>query len=78
LLKEFPKVWKSFQEFGKECKSAGPLGPWVRRLVKMAIATAAQSAMNTGLPAGYDRPEEAGMGRRQPLNPAMVGLLHFR
>jgi hypothetical protein len=44
----------------------------------MAIATAAQSAMNTGLPAGYDRPEEAGMGRRQPLNPAMVGLLHFR
>jgi len=25
LQKEFPKVWKSFQDLGKECHAAGPL-----------------------------------------------------
>ena len=43
LQKEFPKVWKSFQELGKECHSAGPLDERVRRLVKVGIAVAAQS-----------------------------------
>jgi alkylhydroperoxidase/carboxymuconolactone decarboxylase family protein YurZ len=43
LQKEFPKVWKSFQELGKECHSAGPLDERVRRLVKIGIAAAAQS-----------------------------------
>src|SRR5215471_7177295 len=43
LQKEFPKVWKSFQELGKQCHSAGPLDERVRRLVKIGIAAAAQS-----------------------------------
>jgi 4-carboxymuconolactone decarboxylase len=43
LQKEFPRVWKSFQELGKECHSAGPLNERVRRLVKVGIAAAAQS-----------------------------------
>jgi len=43
LQKEFPKVWKSFQELGKDCHSAGPLDERVRRLVKIGIAAAAQS-----------------------------------
>jgi alkylhydroperoxidase/carboxymuconolactone decarboxylase family protein YurZ len=36
-------VWKSFQELGKDCHSAGPLDERVRRLVKIGIAAAAQS-----------------------------------
>jgi len=43
LQKEFPKVWKSFQELGKDCHSAGTLDERVRRLVKIGIAAAAQS-----------------------------------
>jgi len=43
LQREFPKVWKSFQELGKECHSAGPLDERARRLVKIGIAAAAQS-----------------------------------
>ena len=43
LQKEFPKVWKSFQELGKDCHSAGPLDERARRLVKIGIAAAAQS-----------------------------------
>ncbi len=43
LQKEYPRVWKSFQELGKECHSAGPLDERVRRLIKVGIAAAAQS-----------------------------------
>jgi alkylhydroperoxidase/carboxymuconolactone decarboxylase family protein YurZ len=43
LQKEYPGVWKSFQEFGKQCHAAGPLDERVRRLIKIGIATAAQS-----------------------------------
>jgi alkylhydroperoxidase/carboxymuconolactone decarboxylase family protein YurZ len=65
LQKEFPKVWESFQELGKECHSAGPLDERVRRLVKVGIAVAAQSegavhsavrnAKNAGVPAAEIR-----------------------
>lgn len=43
LQKAYPAVWKSFQELGKQCHLAGPLDERVRRLVKVGIATAAQS-----------------------------------
>jgi alkylhydroperoxidase/carboxymuconolactone decarboxylase family protein YurZ len=43
LQKEYPAIWKSFQEFGKQCHAAGPLDERVRRLIKIGIATAAQS-----------------------------------
>lgn len=43
LQKAYPGVWKSFQELGKQCHLAGPLDERVRRLIKVGIATAAQS-----------------------------------
>jgi 4-carboxymuconolactone decarboxylase len=41
--KSYPAVWKRFQALGEECHRAGPLEERVRRIVKVAIAAAAQS-----------------------------------
>jgi alkylhydroperoxidase/carboxymuconolactone decarboxylase family protein YurZ len=41
--KEYPKVWKAFQELGDECHGAGPLDARTRRLIKIGIATGAGS-----------------------------------
>lgn len=39
----YANVWQAFQKLGDECHSAGPLDDRARRLVKVAIAAAAQS-----------------------------------
>jgi len=39
----FGTVWQAFQKLGEECHGAGPLEERARRLVKIAIAAAAQS-----------------------------------
>lgn len=39
----YASVWRAFQKLGDECHSAGPLDDRVRRLIKVAIAAAAQS-----------------------------------
>ena len=36
-------VWKAFQELGDQCHTAGPLDDRTRRLIKVGVATAAQS-----------------------------------
>lgn len=43
LQQSHPDLWKSFQKLGEQCHKAGPLDERVRRIVKVAIATAAQS-----------------------------------
>ena len=39
----FPKLWTSYQAFGKACAEAGPLDPRTRRLVKVALSLGAAS-----------------------------------
>ena len=39
----YKHVWRAFQELGDQCHSAGPLDDRTRRLVKIAVAAAAQS-----------------------------------
>jgi len=41
--KSYASVWSAFQKLGEACHRAGPLDERTRRLVKIAIAAAAQS-----------------------------------
>lgn len=43
LRKLYPGIWKSFQGLGDQCHKAGPLDERTRRIVKVAIAAAAQT-----------------------------------
>jgi 4-carboxymuconolactone decarboxylase len=43
LRKAYPAVWKNFERLGDACHNAGPLNERTRRIVKVAIAAAAQS-----------------------------------
>jgi 4-carboxymuconolactone decarboxylase len=84
LQKEFPKVWKSFQELGKECHSASPLDERVRRLVKIGNARKAGvppaeirhaillSITTVGFPRRHGR---ARLGRRHPEARSKVDIL---
>ncbi len=43
VIKEYPDVWKAYQEFGEACGEAGPLDENTVRLVKLALAVGAKS-----------------------------------
>ena len=43
VIKEYPDVWKAYQEFGEACSNAGPLDENTVRLVKLALAIGAKS-----------------------------------
>lgn len=43
MRKSYPAVWKSFGNLGEACHQAGPLDEPTRRILKVAIAAAAQS-----------------------------------
>ncbi len=43
LRKSYPAIWKNFEKLGEACHDAGPLNERTRRIVKVAIAAAAQS-----------------------------------
>jgi 4-carboxymuconolactone decarboxylase len=43
LRKDYPALWRSFEKLGDECHNAGPLNEQERRIIKVAIAAAAQS-----------------------------------
>lgn len=38
FAEEAPAIWKAYQDLGKVCSEAGPLGDRERRLVKLALA----------------------------------------
>lgn len=40
---KYENAWKAFQELGDQCHNAGPLDDRTRRLIKIGVATAAQS-----------------------------------
>ena len=60
---KFPEVWKSFEDLGNNCHTAGPLDEKTRRLVKVALAVGAglegatHSAVRNALTKGIS-PEE--------------------
>lgn len=43
VIKQYPEVWKAYQEFGEACSDAGPLDEKTVRLVKLALAVGAKS-----------------------------------
>jgi len=43
LRRSYPAVWKYFDRLGEACHEAGPLDERTRRIVKVAIAAAAQT-----------------------------------
>ena len=43
VLKQYPEVWKAYQDFGEACSDAGPLDEKTVRLVKLALAVGAKS-----------------------------------
>jgi alkylhydroperoxidase/carboxymuconolactone decarboxylase family protein YurZ len=43
LRKSYPAIWKKFENLGTACHEAGPLDEHTRRILKVAIAAAAQS-----------------------------------
>jgi alkylhydroperoxidase/carboxymuconolactone decarboxylase family protein YurZ len=43
LRKSYPAIWKKFENLGEACHKAGPLDEHTRRILKVAIAAAAQS-----------------------------------
>jgi alkylhydroperoxidase/carboxymuconolactone decarboxylase family protein YurZ len=43
VQRSYPGLWRAFQKLGEECHRAGPLDQRTRRIVKVAIAAAAQS-----------------------------------
>ncbi len=43
VLKQYPEVWKAYQDFGETCSDAGPLDEKTVRLVKLALAVGAKS-----------------------------------
>ncbi len=43
VLKQYPEVWKAYQDFGEACSDAGPLDEKTVRLVKLAVAVGAKS-----------------------------------
>ena len=43
VIKQYPEVWKAYQDFGEACSDAGPLDEKTVRLVKLALAVGAQS-----------------------------------
>jgi len=43
LANRHPEIWAAYQKLGAACAEAGPLDAKTRRLVKLALAVAAQS-----------------------------------
>lgn len=43
VIAEYPGVWKSYQNLGEACNTAGPLDEKTTRLVKLALAIGAKS-----------------------------------
>ena len=43
VIKQYPEVWKAYQDFGEACNDAGPLDEKTVRLVKLALAVGAKS-----------------------------------
>ena len=43
VIKQYPEVWKAYQDFGEACSDAGPLDDKTVRLVKLALAVGAKS-----------------------------------
>ncbi len=43
VIKQYPEVWKAYQDFGEACSNAGPLDEKTVRLVKLALAVGAKS-----------------------------------
>ena len=43
VIKQYPEVWKAYQDFGEACSDAGPLDEKTVRLVKLALAVGAKS-----------------------------------
>ncbi|MDE0299373.1 MAG: carboxymuconolactone decarboxylase family protein [Candidatus Poribacteria bacterium] len=43
VIKQYPDVWKAYQDFGEACSDAGPLDQKTVRLVKLALAVGAKS-----------------------------------
>lgn len=43
VIKQYPEVWKAYQNFGEACSDAGPLDEKTARLVKLALAVGAKS-----------------------------------
>ena len=43
VIKQYPEVWKAYQDFSEACSDAGPLDEKTVRLVKLALAVGAKS-----------------------------------
>ena len=43
VIREYPDVWRAYQDLGEACNSAGPLDDKTARLVKLALAIGAKS-----------------------------------
>ncbi len=43
VIREYPDVWKAYQDLGETCNNAGPLDEKTVRLVKLALAIGAKS-----------------------------------
>ena len=43
VIREYPDVWKAYQDLGETCNNAGPLDEKTARLVKLALAIGAKS-----------------------------------
>jgi len=39
--KQYPQIWKAFNELGERCHEAGPLDEKTRRLIKLALSIGA-------------------------------------
>jgi alkylhydroperoxidase/carboxymuconolactone decarboxylase family protein YurZ len=43
IAKRYPRIWAAYEQLGEACAQAGPLDAKTVRLVKLAIAVAAES-----------------------------------
>lgn len=72
IRKSHPKVWEHFTSLAQTCHEAGPLDEKTRRLVKLALAIAADS--EGGTHSAVRHCQEAGISLAEMEHVVMLGI----
>ncbi len=72
LSRQYPEVWKSFEELASRCHEAGPLDAKTQRLVKLGIAMGA--GLEGGVHAQVRNALAEGITAEELRHAALLGL----
>ena len=70
--KEFPDVFKTFNQLGMACRAAGPLDDKTQNLIKLGIALGSNS--RGGVMSGTRKAMDSGATREEVLHTVLLGL----